>query len=293
MKDLGVSIRRSCALLGISMSSLYYQRKRTGDPELAAELQKIARKFQRFGYRRAWAMLKRAGKTVNVKKVHRLWKKEGLALRKKQGRKRLRTGRSVPLKALYPNHVWTYDFMLDSTADGRALRILTIVDEFTRESLAIHLERRMPAVAVLEVLERIFKERGGPEHLRSDNGPEFVAHVIQGWLERKGTKTHYITPASPWENAYGESFNDKVREECLNLEVFYSLPEAKVIAEMWRRHYNEERPHSSLDYKTPVEFRDGWREAESAFSPSPAPGSLRSALARAGEGENSSSVGLL
>jgi len=272
------------------MSSLYYQRKRTEDPELVRELQRIARKFKRFGYRRAWAMLKRAGKKMNVKKVHRLWKKEGLALRKKPGRKRLRTGRSVPLKALYPNHVWTYDFMLDSTADGRALRILTIVDEFTRESLAIHVERSMPAVLVLEVLEKLFKVRGGPEYLRSDNGPEFVAKIVQAWLERMGTKTHYIAPASPWENAYGESFNDKVRGECLNMEVFYSLPEAKVVTELWRRHYNEERPHSSLDYLTPEEFRDGWKGAASAFSPSPAPGSLRSALARAGEGEKSLGV---
>jgi putative transposase len=290
MMERGVPVRRSCALVGISSSSLYYKRKRTEDPELLKELQRIARKFKRFGYRRAWAMLKRAGKKMNVKKVHRIWKKEGLALRKKPGRKRLKTGRSVPLKALYPNHVWTYDFMLDSTADGRAIRILTIVDEFTRECLAIHLERSMPAVVILEVLERLFRERGGPEYLRSDNGPEFVAKIVQAWLERKGTKTHYIAPASPWENAYGESFNDKVRGECLNMEVFYSLAEAKVVVESWRRHYNEERPHSSLDYRTPLEFRDGWQGAELKSSLSPAPGSLRSALARAGEREESLGV---
>jgi putative transposase len=139
----------------------------------------------------------------------------------------------------------------------------------------------------LEVLAELFAERGGPKYLRSDNGPEFVDRIVQSWLANRGTQTHYIDPGSPWQNAHGESFNDKLRDECLNMEVFYSLPEAKGAIEEWRRHYNGERPHSSLDYMTPVEFRGAWKGAELASSLSPAPGSLRSALARAGEREES------
>ena len=266
---------------------MYYVARRKADEALVKRLKEIATKYKWFGYRRAWAILRREGMKVNLKKVHRLWKKEGLALRKKQGRKRLRRGGNVPLKALYPNHVWTYDFMQDTTADGRKLKILTVVDEFTRESLAIGVERRMPAVVVLEVLGRIFEDRGGPRFLRSDNGPEFVARIVQSWLATRGSQAHYIDPGSPWQNAYGESFNDKLRDECLNMEVFYSLPEAKVVIGEWRRHYNDERPHSSLEYMTPTEFRCAWKGAESASSLSPAPGSLRSALARAGEREES------
>jgi len=188
----------------------------------------------------------------------------------------------VPLKALYPRHVFTYDFMQDQTADGRRLKILTVVDEFTRESIAIRVERRMPAAIVIEVLREAFRRYGAPEFLRSDNGPEFIAEAVQSWLVSQGTKTHYIDPASPWQNAFGESFNDKLRQECLNLEVFETLEEAKVVIARWRRAYNGERPHSSLGYRTPKEFRAAW---EKEFSSSRAPGSLRSPGVRAREEE--------
>ena len=219
---------------------------------------------------------------VNLKRVYRLWKKLGLTLSKRPSRKRVCRGGPVPLKALYPRHVFTYDFMQDQTADGRRLKILTVVDEFTRESIAIRVERRMPAAIVIEVLREAFRRYGAPEFLRSDNGPEFIAEAVQSWLVSQGTKTHYIDPASPWQNAFGESFNDKLRQECLNLEVFETLEEAKVVIARWRRAYNGERPHSSLGYRTPKEFRAAW---EKEFSSSRAPGSLRSPGVRAREEE--------
>lgn len=270
---LGLSERRGCALVGISRSGYEYVAEDSGDEDLAKDLKEIARKHVRYGYRRAWALLRRAGQRVNLKRVHRLWRKEGLSVPRRRSRKRLRKGGSVPLLAQFPNHVWTYDFVHDATEDGRKLKILTVVDEFVRDSISIGVARRMPAVAVLEILDRAFAEYGAPEYLRSDNGPEFVAEAVQRWLAERGTKTHYIAPASPWQNAFGESFNDKLRTECLNLEIFGSLLEAKVVIENWRHHYNEARPHSSLGYLTPREFRT---RCKKELSLSPAPGSLRS-----------------
>jgi putative transposase len=165
----------------------------------------------------------------------------------------------VPEEATHPSHVWTYDFVFDTTSDSRTLKFLTLVDEFTRECLAIKVERRLPARAVTEVLERVLAERGTPEYLRSDNGPEFIAKAIQRWLTQRQVKTYYVEPGSPWQNAYGESFNGKFRDECLNMEVFYSLPEAEIVVETWRQNYNNERPHSSLSYQTPAEFAAAWR----------------------------------
>jgi putative transposase len=164
----------------------------------------------------------------------------------------------VPEEATHPNHFWTYDFVFDTTFDSRRLKFLTLVDEYTRECLAIKVDRRLPAKAVIEVLEQVFKERGVPEYIRSDNGPEFIAKAIQGWLQRRQAKTHYIEPGSPWQNAYGESFNSRFRDECLNMEVFYGLAEATTVVEKWRQTYNRERPHSSLGYQTPAEFAPTW-----------------------------------
>jgi putative transposase len=167
----------------------------------------------------------------------------------------------VPQEATHPNHVWTCDFVFDTTSDSRTLKFLTLVDEFTRECLAIKVERRLPAKAVIEVLGQVFTERGVPEYLRSDNGPEFIAKTIQGWLKQRQVQTHYIEPGSPWQNGYGESFNGKFRDECLNMQVFYSLAEATTVVEIWRHSYNHERPHSSLGYQTPAEFAASWRLA--------------------------------
>jgi putative transposase len=281
--EQGLTIARCCALVELGRSSFYYQAEEDGDEELLSKLRQIAREHKRYGYRRAWALLRREGQRVNIKRIHRLWKKAGLGLPRKRLRKRLRKGTGTPLQALYPNHVWTYDFMEDATMDGRKLRILTVVDEFTRESLAIVVERSMTSEQVIEVLRRLFAQRGAPEYLRSDNGPEFIAQAVQEWLASRGTKPYYIDPGCPWQNPYGESFNDKLRTECLNMELFGSLAEAKIEIERWRRAYNRERPHSSLGYQTPQEYRAAWEAKRGKeFSFSPAPGSLRSPWVRAG-----------
>jgi putative transposase len=218
-------------------------------------VRKFALKYPRFGYRRIWALLRREGEEVNLKRIWRLWKEAGLALRRRPRRRRRVVSRVAgPLIACYPRHVVTYDFMFVRTSEGRSLKILTVVDEFTRESLAIVVGYRMTATEVMVALEKAFKGQGWPEYLRSDNGPEFVAENLEKWLLTRGVKTHHIAPASPWQNAFCESFNDKVRTECLSLELFVSAEEAQEVLEAWRKHYNEERPHSSLGYRTPREF---------------------------------------
>jgi transposase InsO family protein len=184
-----------------------------------------------------------------------------------------------------------YDFMFDKTIDGRSLKILTVVDEYTREALAIAVGYRMTAAEVIGVLHQAFTEYGWPEYLRSDNGTEFVAEVLEKWLASRGVRTHHIDPASPWQNAYGESFNDKLRNENLNVEGFFSDRDAQAVVEAWRLHYNHERPHSSLDYQTPAEVREEWERTRKELSFSPAPGSLRSPLGEAGEKEKLCMVG--
>jgi putative transposase len=255
----GLSLRRSCALCHISRSSLGYRprlRRRLRDQQLVAQLREIARKHPRYGYRRAHALLCRSGTRVNVKRVHRLWRRERLSVSCRKPRRRRPDRKEMPpLVATHPNHVWTYDFVHDACANGQRLKLLTLTDEFTRESLAIEVTTSMRARGVVGVLERVIRERGAPAYLRSDNGPEFVAHAVKQWLRVQQVQTAYIEPGSPWQNAYGESFNGRLRDECLNLEWFRSVLEARVIIGAWRRHYNEERPHSSLDYQTPQEFR--------------------------------------
>jgi len=231
------------------------------------EMRRIARRYKRYGYRRAWAVPVRQGERINIKGVHRIWRREGLARRMRKRKPRGKYKGSIPLRPEYPNHVWTYDFMEDATADGRKLRILTLIDECTRYSLAIEVDRKMPARAVIAVLQRSFAAYGTPAYLRSDNGPEFIAKAVKTWLQQQGVKTHYIDPGSPWQNAYGESFNDKLRDECLNMEVFSSLAEAKIILERWRRYYNDKRPHSSLGYQTPSEYKTAWKSPKAGALP--------------------------
>ena len=192
---------------------------------------------------------------MNHKRVHRLWKDEGLALPRKRPKRR-RAGETVEIvnKATCRNHVWTYDFVEDRTDKGNKLRMLNIVDEYTRECLAIRVERSIDSFKVIDTLNWLFLTRGVPGHIRSDNGPEFIAKALKDWLAESGCKTIYIEPGSPWENPYIESFNGKFRDECLNREVFRNEREAREMAERWRREYNEFRPHSSLGYMTPAEF---------------------------------------
>lgn len=216
----------------------------------------------RGGYRSAWQALRREGETVNYKRIYRLWRLEGLSLRKR-GRRKKKTvvpQEKAPLRATHPGHVWTYDFVSDSCLNGRKLRILNVVDEFTRECLTIYVAARIPASKVKSVLERLFREHGAPEYLRSDNGPEFVEKTLRAWLKEQGTKTAYSEKGKPWQNGYVESFNGRFRDEFLNQQVFLSLLDAQVRIAGWRREYNEERPHSSLQYRTPHEFKQAWHK---------------------------------
>jgi putative transposase len=221
-------------------------------------LHEIAQEEPMVGYRTAWACLRREGRVVNHKRVQRLWREEGLTQPRRKKRVR-HQGNGVPMSATHRNQVWTYDFLHDRTEQGQLLRILTIEDEFTREGLAVVVDRELPASRVKEVLMALFAKHGLPEHLRSDNGPEFLAKELTTWLAEQGVRTHYIAPGSPWQNAYGESFNGTLRRERLDREVYHTVAEASVRVESWRRHYNERRPHSSLGYLTPEEFKDGVR----------------------------------
>lgn len=215
----------------------------------------LACQYGRYGYRRVTALLRREGWVVNHKRVERIWRREGLRVPKKQpkrGRLWLNDGSCIRLRPEHRDHVWAYDFVMTRTHDGRAVRILTVVDEHTRECLAIDVARRLNSDDVLERLAWLFVTRGVPEHIRSDNGPEFTAQAVRRWLKRIGVRTLFIEPGSPWENGYVESFNGKLRDELLEREIFYTLVEAKVLIERWRHQYNTIRPHSSLGYQAPA-----------------------------------------
>jgi putative transposase len=257
-REAGVSERRACRALGVNRSVVRYRPKASAGREaLVARMHELARAHPRYGYRRVWALLVREGWRVNRKRVHRLWRREGLKVPQKQ-RKRRRLGSSANgsqrRRAGRVNEVWSYDFVMDQTADGRRLKILPVVDEYTRECLALVVARRLTAADVVGVLTGLFAERGRPAYLRSDNGPEFVATAVKTWLARSGVQTLYIEPGSPWENAYSESFNSRLTDEVLDREVFASVKEAAVLLSEYRRAYNVDRPHSSLGYVAPAVF---------------------------------------
>ena len=254
------SERRACRVVGVSRSTVRYEP--VPEPEANVELRKriktLARRRKRFGYRRIHAILVREGWRVNRKRVHRIWKEEGLQVPRKRRRRRRGPKGEVVRKAFYKDHVWSWDFVEDSTERGGKIRFLTMVDEHTRESLMIRAGRSLGAEEVVDVLEWLFLTRGVPGYIRSDNGSEFIAKKVQRWLEENGVGTIYIEPGSPWENPFIESFNGSFRDECLNMCVFGSVEEAQEIAEAWRKDYNKERPHSSLGYLTPAEFAAKW-----------------------------------
>jgi putative transposase len=254
--ELGVPERRACRVLGQHRST---QRKPPSAPDdevaLTADIVALATRYGRYGYRRITALLRQAGWRVNRKRVERLWRREGLKVPQKQpkkGRLWLGDGSCLRLRPEHPNHVWSYDFVEDRTHDGRKYRMLNVIDEFTRECLAIRVGRKLNSVDVVDLLSDLFILRGVPGHVRSDNGPEFIAKAVRAWIAAVGATTVYIEPGSPWENGYCESFNSKLRDELLDGEVFYSLAEAKVVIESWRRHYNSNRPHSALGYRPPA-----------------------------------------
>ena len=255
-KELGVSERRACRVLGQARSTQrHYPCEKPGEKALVARMIDLATTYGRYGYRRVTRMLRTEGFRVNHKRVERLWRREGLKVPPKQpkrGRLWLNDGSCVRLRPERPNHVWSYDFVHDRTHDGRPLRMLTMIDEFTRESLAIRVGRRLCSEDVLDLLTELFVERSTPEYLRSDNGPEMTAKAVRSWLARVGVKTLFIEPGSPWENGYIESFNGRLRDELLNGEIFYTLKEAQVLTEWWRQEYNHVRPHSALGYRPPA-----------------------------------------
>jgi transposase InsO family protein len=222
---------------------------------LRKEIVELSQKHPRYGYRRITAMLRREDWRVNAKRVQRVRREEGYSVRRRQ-RKMKRLGLSTAQRqhAAHRNHVWSWDFVHDQTENGSRFRILTLLDEHTRQCLATHVGRSIRAMDVITVVEAAMERYGVPQHLRSDNGPEFIAYGIQDWLEKRGVKTLYIQPGSPWENGHIESFHDKLRDECLNREIFGSLLEARVVIESWKCEYNQRRPHSSLGYQTPEEF---------------------------------------
>ena len=225
------------------------------EPRLVRRIIDLATRYGRYGYRRITMMLREEGWKVNHKRIERLWRQEGLKVPAKQPKRRrlwLNDGSCVRLRPQHRDHVWSYDFVFSRTHDGRPVRMLTLIDEFTRECLAIDVSRRMTSEDVLERLSDLFIHRGPPEYIRSDNGPEFTAHRVRDWLENVGVETLFIEPGSPWENGFIESFNGKLREELLNREIFDTLLEAKVLIERWRVHYNTVRLHSSLGYRPPA-----------------------------------------
>ncbi len=228
------------------------------DKALLIQIFKLSEKNPRYGYRRIWALLRREGHHVNKKRVHGLWRKAGLKVAAKQRKRRRLLGVGENgvsrRRAEYKDHVWSYDFVMDQTEDGRALKMMPIVDEYTRECLYVEVERSITATDVVKTLAALFEQRAEPAFIRSDNGAEFIAEALKRWLEISGVGTLYIEPGSPWENAYSETFNSRFGDELLKREVFTNLLEAKVLVEEYRRDYNQERPHSALGYQTPAEF---------------------------------------
>ncbi len=251
-----VSERRVCRALGQPRSTQRYRPKRPDmDRRLLNEMRRLAEAYPRYGSERVHQLLVGTGWRVNFKRVHRLWRQEHLQVPQKQHKRRRCPGSSaggiVRYKAKHPNHVWSYDFLTDRTEDGRQLKLLAVIDEYTRECLAVEVGRRFTARDVKLTLQYLFALRGAPEHVRSDNGSEFVAKGIQRWLNRASVDTLYIQKGSPWENGYVESFNGRLRDELLNRELFLSVPEARYVLDEWREEYNHRRPHSGLGWRTP------------------------------------------
>lgn len=251
-----MSERRVCKVLGQPRSTHRHKVSISeGEARLTARVIELASLYGRYGYRRVTALLQNEGWRVNHKRVERIWRREGLKVPKKQpkrGRLWLNDGSCVRHRPRYPNHIWSYDFVMTRSRDGRSIRMLTLLDEFTRECFAIRVDRKLNSDDVMGLLFESFISRETPEYLRSDNGAEFTAKNVRGWLEKVEVKTLYIEPGSPWENGYMESFIGKFRDELLNGEIFDTLLEAKVLTERWRREYNTVRPHSALGYRPPA-----------------------------------------
>ena len=262
IKAKSASQRRACSTVDLSRST--FRRKPimpSLDQRLRKELNRLSARHPRYGFRRIWGLLRRGGWKVNLKKVQRLWREEGLKVVTKP-KKRSRTGASTSAvtRSKYPLHVWSWDFVHDSLASGRGVKILGVVDEFTRQCVALSASSSFAAHQVIKELETAMNTYGRPELIRSDNGPEFVAKAVEKHLKRRNIGSHYIQPGSPWENGYIESFNSRLRDECLNRELFTSMLEARVVLQDWRKEYNSDRPHSALKYQSPDQFAKTWNK---------------------------------
>jgi transposase InsO family protein len=277
-----VSQRQSCAVLDQPRSTQRYTvRRKDDEAALVKRMLELVRQRPRFGYRRIAALLRAENWRVNVKRIYRLWHREGLKVPRKL-RKRRAIGTSenacAVRRAQHPDHVWTWDFVFDRTASGTTLKWLSIIDEFTRECLALKVARSITSEYVIDTLAELFAMRGVPESIRSDNGPEFVAQAIECWLQQTKVTALYIAPGAPWENGYAESFHSRLRDEFLRVNEFLDLREARMLTKDWKEDYNHRRPHSALDYQTPAAFASGWarsaRATPSLRGPSPRPSTM-------------------
>jgi len=269
----GLSHRGACRLLSLNRSTFQYKPRPDRNAELREQLHTFSKKKSRRGSVKAWDWLRRQGKSVSKNRVHRIWKQERLQVKKRSSKKRKPPGKrsSLPLVALYPGHVWSYDFLFDGLYNGTKLKILTVGDDFTRECLAIVVATSMPSQKVIESLAALVATHHAPVYLRSDNGPEFIAHAVKAWLAGRQVQTYYIDAGSPWQNGFRESFHARFRDEFLYGTLFASVAEARVLCEGFRREYNAERPHQSLGYRTPQEFKEQWL-AEHPKEPQTPPG---------------------
>ena len=252
----GLSLRRACALLSVARSTLGYEsRLAKRDAPVLSAMRELAGQYPRYGYRRIQVFLARRGHTMSADRTHRLWRLAGLQVPRKRPRRRVATSRPRPLAPTGIGEVWAYDFVFDACANGQQLKCLTIVDEYSRECLAIDVAGSIRSGRVIDVLSKLVSVHGAPKYLRSDNGPEFVSRAILRWVNGAEINTAHIDPGKPWQNGSNESFNGKFRDECLSMEWFTNRIDAKIFIENWRRHYNEVRPHSSLGNQTPSEFK--------------------------------------
>lgn len=252
----GRSVRRACALLSVARSTLGYESKvAQKDAPVLKAMQELSAQYPRYGYRRIQVFLERQGQVMSADRVHRIWRFGGLQVPRKRPRRRVATGRPQPLPASRANHVWAYDFVFDACANGQQLKCLTVIDEFTRECLAIDVAGSIRSNRVIEVLSKLVSVHGAPTYLRSDNGSEFVSRAVLRWLNQSNINTACIDPGKPWQNGSNESFNGKFRDECLSMQWFKNRIDAKILIEEFRRQFNEVRPHSSLAQLTPVQFK--------------------------------------
>jgi putative transposase len=268
----GVSVRRACALLSVARSTLQYESRLVlRDAPVVAAMRELAAQYPRYGYRRIQVFLERRGQSMSADRAHRIWRQAGLQVPRRRPRRRVAMSRPRPLPATRAGHVWAYDFVFDACANGQQLKCLTVIDEYTRECLAIDVAGSIRSARVIEVLARLVSVHGAPRYLRSDNGPEFVSRAVLKWLIEAGVDTAHIDPGKPWQNGSNESFNGKFRDECLSMQWFKNRLDAKVMIEDFRRQFNEVRPHSSLGQLTPLEFKQRLLQSPPEPGASPAP----------------------